>query len=58
MKKKKVLYPEYRKLRDEMRMLLTVQANVERMMNLESKPDAEQRKEEQTKWFTHTIALR
>src|SRR5699024_3628587 len=32
---KKKLYPEYRRARDEMRELLTVKANVERVLNME-----------------------
>lgn len=45
--KKKELYPEYRKLRDEMRALLTAKANVELIMNLnKEKPTTEQKKEQ------------
>ena len=33
---KKKLYPEYRRARDEMRELLTVKANVDRVLNMEA----------------------
>ena len=36
---KKKLYPEYRRARDEMRELLTVKANVDRVLNMEA-PEA------------------
>ena len=47
--KKKALYPEYRKLRDEMRALLTAKANVERMMNLDKEEPAIGQNKEQSK---------
>lgn len=34
--RKKELYPEYRKLREEMKGLLTAKANVDRLLNAES----------------------
>ena len=34
---KKRLYPDYRRARDEMRDLLTVKANVDRMLNMDAK---------------------
>jgi hypothetical protein len=47
--KKKALYPEYRKLRDEMRALLTAKANVERMMNLDKEETIIGQNKEQSK---------
>ncbi len=47
--KKKALYPEYRKLRDEMRALLTAKANVERIMNLDKEEPINEQKKEQSK---------
>ena len=37
LKQKKTAYPEYRKARDEMRELLTVKANVDRLLNVDAK---------------------
>ena len=34
---KKKLYPEYRRARDEMRELLTVKANIDRLLNMDTK---------------------
>ena len=34
---KKKLYPEYRRARDEIRELLTVKANVDRLLNMDVK---------------------
>ena len=34
---KKKLYPEYRRARDEMRELLTVKANIDRLLNMDAK---------------------
>ena len=34
---KKKLYPDYRRARDEMRELLTVKANVDRLLNMDAK---------------------
>ena len=39
--KKKKLYPEYRRARDEMRELLTVKANVDRIMNQDKEKEKE-----------------
>lgn len=47
--KKKALYPKYRKLRDEMRALLTAKANVERIMNLDKEEPLTEQKKEQSK---------
>jgi hypothetical protein len=47
--KKKALYPEYRKLRDEMRALLTAKANVKRMMNLDKEEHTTEQNKEQSK---------
>ena len=41
---KKKLYPEYRRARDEMRELLTVKANVDRVLNMEA-PEAGREKD-------------
>ena len=41
---KKKLYPEYRRARDEMRELLTVKANVDRVLNMEM-PEAGREKD-------------
>ena len=38
---KRKLYPEYRRARDEMRELLTVKANVDRIMNQDKEKDKE-----------------
>ena len=38
---KRKLYPEYRSARDEMRELLTVKANVDRIMNQDKEKDKE-----------------
>lgn len=43
--RKKEIYPEYRKLRTEMKDLLTAKANVDRLLSI----DAQSRKEEQNK---------
>ena len=40
----KKLYPEYRRARDEMRELLTVKANVDRVLNMEA-PEAGREKD-------------
>lgn len=39
--RKKEIYPEYRKLRAEMKDLLTVKANVDRLLNMEEQPGKE-----------------
>ena len=41
---KKKRYPEYRRARDEMRELLTVKANVDRVLNMEA-PEAGREKD-------------
>lgn len=42
--RKKEIYPEYRKLRTEMKDLLTVKANVDRLLNMEAQPEKEEHK--------------
>lgn len=42
--RKKGIYPEYRKLRTEMKDLLTVKANVDRLLNMEAQPEKEEHK--------------
>lgn len=42
--RKKDIYPEYRKLREEMKDLLTVKANVDRLLNMEAQPEKEKHK--------------
>lgn len=40
--RKKEIYPEYRKLQSEMKALLTVKANVDRLLNMEVRPTNEE----------------
>lgn len=42
--RKKGIYPECRKLRTEMKDLLTVKANVDRLLNMEAQPEKEEHK--------------
>lgn len=42
---KKKAYAEYRRSREEMRELLTAKANVDRLLNIEAKHDAEKEKD-------------
>lgn len=44
--RKKEIYPEYRKLRAEMKDLLTVKANVDRLLNMEEQPGKEERNQQ------------
>ena len=44
--RKKEIYPEYRKLRAEMKDLLTVKANVDRLLNMEEQPGKEEQKQQ------------
>lgn len=43
--RKKEIYPEYRKLRSEMKELLTVKANVDRLLNMDSQPEREEQRD-------------
>lgn len=44
--RKKEIYPEYRKLRAEMKDLLTVKANVDRLLNMEEQPGKEEQNQQ------------
>ena len=44
---KKEIYPEYRKLQSEMKELLTVKANVDRLLNMDIQPAHEEERNEQ-----------
>lgn len=43
--RKKEIYPKYRKLRSEMKELLTVKANVDRLLNVDAGPDREENRD-------------
>ena len=43
--RKKEMYPEYRKLRSEMKELLTVKANVDRLLNMDTQPEREEQRD-------------
>lgn len=43
--RKKEIYPEYRKLQSEMKELLTVKANVDRLLNMDMQPMQEEQRD-------------